>query len=64
MGEELCAWIHLEEGAKEFDVKEYLKGKIPKYCIYVTEFPKTLSGKVKKFEMKATSIEILRLKSK
>ncbi|QQP51015.1 Uncharacterized protein FKW44_012213 [Caligus rogercresseyi] len=25
---ELCAWIHLEEGAKEFDVKEYLKGKV------------------------------------
>ncbi|QQP51029.1 Uncharacterized protein FKW44_012233 [Caligus rogercresseyi] len=55
MGEELCAWIHLEEGAKEFD--------IPKYCIYVTEFPKTLSGKVKKFELKATSIEILLLNS-
>uniref|UniRef100_A0A0K2UAL9 Medium-chain acyl-CoA ligase ACSF2, mitochondrial n=1 Tax=Lepeophtheirus salmonis TaxID=72036 RepID=A0A0K2UAL9_LEPSM len=67
MGEELCAWICLEEGAKEFDLKEHCKGKIahfkiPKYPMFVKDFPKTLSGKVKKFEMKAISIEKLGLK--
>ncbi|KAF8781965.1 Medium-chain acyl-CoA ligase ACSF2 like protein [Argiope bruennichi] len=68
MGEEACAWICLKEGMNltAEQVKEFCKGKIshfkiPRYIMFVEEFPKTQSGKVKKFEMSKISIEKLKL---
>ncbi|KFM67040.1 Acyl-CoA synthetase family member 2, mitochondrial, partial [Stegodyphus mimosarum] len=68
MGEELCAWIFLKEGMKvsEEDIKMFCKGKIshfkiPRYIIFVEDFPKTTSGKIQKFEMKKRSIQMLNL---
>ncbi|GFU91914.1 medium-chain acyl-CoA ligase ACSF2, mitochondrial [Trichonephila clavipes] len=68
MGEEACAWIHLREGMKltENEVKEYCKGKIshfkvPRYIMLVEGFPKTQTGKIKKFEMSRISKEKLNL---
>ncbi|MCP4123989.1 MAG: AMP-binding protein [Bacteroidetes bacterium] len=63
-GEEICAWIQLSEGVKvtEDDIKAYCKGqithfKIPRYIRFVTEFPMTVTGKVRKVEMKKVMIE-------
>ncbi|XP_054709150.1 medium-chain acyl-CoA ligase ACSF2, mitochondrial-like [Uloborus diversus] len=64
MGEELCAWIALkgDKTMTKEEVKEFCKGKIshfkiPRYIEFVTEFPKTTSGKIQKFKMREISIK-------
>ncbi|KAE8576802.1 hypothetical protein XENTR_v10004322 [Xenopus tropicalis] len=54
MGEEVCACIRLYDGktATPAEIKEYCKGKIshfkiPRYIVFVNEYPLTVSGKVK-----------------
>ena len=66
MGEEVCAWIQLEEGASltEEEVKEFCKGqithfKVPKYIRFVDEFPMTVTGKIQKFKMTEMMVEEL-----
>lgn len=62
MGEEVCAWIRPKAG-QEFTVKQvhdFCKGKIghykiPRYIFNVAEFPLTVTGKVKKNEMRETT---------
>ena len=61
MGEELCAWIKLNDGheLQETEVREFCKGKIshfkvPKYIDFVAEFPTTVTGKIQKFVMRDT----------
>ncbi|GFT22810.1 medium-chain acyl-CoA ligase ACSF2, mitochondrial [Nephila pilipes] len=68
MGEEVCAWISVKKDINltEEDVKEFCRGKIshfkiPRYVMFVNEFPKTPSGKIKKYEMVKISIEKLKL---
>ncbi|GIY52332.1 medium-chain acyl-CoA ligase ACSF2, mitochondrial [Caerostris darwini] len=68
MGEEACAWLLLKDGMHltEEEVKAFCKGKIshfkiPRYIMFVEEFPKTGSGKIKKIEMTKISIEKLSL---
>jgi len=58
MGEEVCAWIMLTEGesATEDEIKNFCKDeithfKIPRYVRFVTEFPMTVTGKIRKVEM-------------
>jgi fatty-acyl-CoA synthase len=68
-GEELCAWIRMKEGAEPLDaakVKEFATGKlahykIPRYVMVVDEFPMTVTGKIRKVEMREKSAEILGL---
>jgi len=68
-GEELCAWIKLRDGAEPLDaakVKEFATGKlahykIPRYVVLVDDFPMTVTGKVRKVEMREKSVEILDL---
>jgi fatty-acyl-CoA synthase len=67
-GEELCAWIVLNDGASltEDDVREFCRGKIahykiPRYVLFVDGWPMTVSGKVQKYKMRETSIERLGL---
>jgi fatty-acyl-CoA synthase len=68
-GEELCAWIQLQEGAEPLDaaaIGEFATGKlahykIPRYVMIVDEFPMTVTGKVRKVEMRAESTRILGL---
>ena len=59
MGEELCAWIKINNDQKlnEEDIRNFCKGKIshfkiPKYILFVTEFPTTVTGKIQKFVMR------------
>jgi len=68
-GEELCAWIKLREGAPELTaeaVREFASGKlarykIPRYVLIVDEFPMTITGKIRKVEMRQKSVELLDL---
>jgi fatty-acyl-CoA synthase len=67
-GEELCAWVQLRQGASlsEEDLRAFCAGKlahykIPRYVRIVEEFPMTVSGKVRKVEMRRVSTELLGL---
>jgi len=68
-GEELMAWVRLREGAGGLtpeDVREFCAGKlahykIPRYVHVVEEFPMTVTGKVRKVEMRERAVELLGL---
>jgi fatty-acyl-CoA synthase len=68
-GEELMAWVQLREGAPELTVeglREFCAGKlahykVPRYVRVVEEFPMTVTGKVRKVEMRERSTEFLGL---
>ena len=69
-GEELMAWVKLREGAQlsEDDVRTYCRGriahfKIPRYVKFVDSFPMTVTGKVRKVEMRELSIAELGLEA-
>jgi fatty-acyl-CoA synthase len=68
-GEELAAWIKLNEGADALDadkVREFCTGrlahyKIPRYVLLVDEFPMTVTGKIRKVQMREETAEKLGL---
>ncbi|MGE0441186.1 MAG: AMP-binding protein [Gemmatimonadales bacterium] len=67
-GEELCAWIRLKTGeiATEEELRRFCKGqiatfKIPRYFRFTESFPMTVTGKVRKVEMREVSIRELGL---
>jgi fatty-acyl-CoA synthase len=68
-GEELCAWIRMREGAEPLDaesVRAFSTGKlahykIPRYVMVVDEFPMTVTGKVRKVEMREKTVAELGL---
>ena len=68
-GEELMAWIRLREGAEPLDaetLRSFCTGKlahykIPRYVHLVEEFPMTVTGKVRKVEMRERSLGLLGL---
>nr|XP_008516191.1 PREDICTED: acyl-CoA synthetase family member 2, mitochondrial isoform X4 [Equus przewalskii] len=59
LGEEICACIRLKKGEKTTaeEIKAFCKGKIahfkiPRYIVFVTEYPLTVSGKIQKFKLR------------
>lgn len=68
-GEELCAWIRMRSGAEPLDaaaVRAFCEGrlahfKIPRHVLVVDEFPMTVTGKIRKVEMRERSPELLGL---
>ncbi|MDQ1698085.1 MAG: fatty-acyl-CoA synthase [Frankiaceae bacterium] len=69
-GEELCAWVRLQDGAEctEDELRDFCRGqlahfKVPRYVIFVDEFPMTVTGKIRKVEMREVSIERLGLQA-
>ncbi|MGY9083284.1 MAG: AMP-binding protein [Acidimicrobiales bacterium] len=69
-GEEIMAWVQLADGQTltEDDVKAFCKGKIahfkiPRYISFVNDFPMTVTGKIRKAEMREKSIADLGLQS-
>jgi fatty-acyl-CoA synthase len=62
-GEELCAWVRMRVGAEPLDadaVRAFATGrlahyKIPRYVLVVDDFPMTVTGKVRKVEMREKS---------
>ena len=68
-GEELCAWVKLRAAAEPLDaeaVRAFATGKlahykIPRYVLVVEEFPMTVTGKIRKVEMREESARRLGL---
>ena len=68
-GEELCAWLRMRSGTEPLDadgVRAFATGKlahykIPRYVMVVEEFPMTVTGKVRKVEMREVSTRELGL---
>jgi fatty-acyl-CoA synthase len=67
-GEELMAWIRMRPGATPLtaeSLRSFCEGKlarykIPRYVHLVDEFPMTVTGKVRKVQMREESAELLR----
>lgn len=66
MGEEVCAWVQLNEGQSmtEDELKAFCKDqithfKIPRHVRFVTEYPMTVTGKIQKFVMRDQMVEAL-----
>jgi fatty-acyl-CoA synthase len=70
-GEELCVWVKLRDGAPEMtaeSLREFAAGqlahyKIPRYVLVVDEFPMTVTGKIRKVEMREKSVGVLGLEA-
>ncbi|WP_040693277.1 AMP-binding protein [Nocardia vinacea] len=66
-GEELMAWIRMKDGATPLDadaIRAFCTGKlahfkIPRYVHIVEEFPMTVTGKIRKAEMRELAAELL-----
>jgi fatty-acyl-CoA synthase len=64
-GEEICAWIRMKPGRDPLDsdaVRAFASGKlahykIPRYVRVVEEFPMTVTGKIRKVDMRKESVE-------
>ncbi|WP_395292602.1 AMP-binding protein [Kitasatospora hibisci] len=70
-GEELMAWIRLRPGAtgltadtlREFCTGRIAHYKIPRYVHLVDEFPMTVTGKIRKVEMREQAVALLGLEA-
>ena len=69
-GEEIMAWVKLKDGGtlSEPEIKDFCKGriahyKVPRYVKFVDDFPMTVTGKVRKIEMRELSIDELGLQA-
>ncbi|MCX2719720.1 AMP-binding protein [Lentiprolixibacter aurantiacus] len=67
-GEAVMAWVKLKEGetSSAEELTEYCKGniahfKVPKYFKFTESFPMTVTGKIRKIEMRQISIRELEL---
>jgi fatty-acyl-CoA synthase len=68
-GEELMAWVRLRPGAEPLTIealRAFCAGKlahykVPRYLHVVEEFPMTVTGKVRKVEMREQAVELLGL---
>jgi len=62
LGEEVAAYIKLKdetltvEKVKEMGYEGLARFKVPKYIHFCTDFPKTVTGKVKKFELQKQAL--------
>src|SRR5918995_2793977 len=65
-GEEICAWIRMRPGRVALDaaaLRAFATGKlahykIPRYVHIVDEFPMTITGKVRKVEMREETVKL------
>ena len=69
-GEEACAYIILNKGVEssEEEMREYgnshmAKHKVPRYFLFVKEFPMNAAGKILKYKMREEAAEIFKIKS-
>ncbi|MEU9918563.1 AMP-binding protein [Streptomyces sp. NPDC051001] len=68
-GEELMAWLRMKDGAEPLTteaVHEFCRGKlahykIPRYVRTIDEFPMTVTGKIRKVELRETAVQQLGL---
>lgn len=62
-GEEVCAWVRARRSIDVDELREYCTGriahfKIPTHLRCVDEFPMTVTGKVRKVEMRALEVDM------
>ncbi len=64
-GEEVCAFVILKDGFSYSpqDVIDFCRGKIsrhkiPRYVAFVDGYPMTASGKIQKFKLRETAVEL------
>ena len=70
-GEEICAWIRMKPGSPALDaaaVRRFAENKlahykIPRYVHIVDEFPMTVTGKIRKVDMRKESVKLLGLET-
>jgi fatty-acyl-CoA synthase len=70
-GEELMVWVRMRDGAapltvdgvREFCIGKIARYKIPRYVHVVDEFPMTVTGKIRKVEMREHAITLLGLEA-
>ena len=68
-GEEICAWIRMKPGSapldaaavRAFAAERLAHYKIPRYVQIVDEFPMTVTGKIRKVDMRAETVRLLGL---
>ncbi|AEV73255.1 acyl-CoA synthetase (AMP-forming)/AMP-acid ligase II [Mycolicibacterium rhodesiae NBB3] len=68
-GEEVCAWVRMKPGRTPLDAQalrdfasdKLAHYKIPRYVHVVDEFPMTVTGKVRKVDMRADTVRLLGL---
>ncbi|WP_120003072.1 AMP-binding protein [Nesterenkonia muleiensis] len=66
-GEELMAWVRVDDSAppltarslQEFCAGQLARYKIPRYLVVVDEFPTTVTGKVRKVQMRQQAVDLL-----
>jgi fatty-acyl-CoA synthase len=71
-GEEICAWVRMKPGRTPLDadaVRAFAAGKlahykIPRYVHVVDDFPMTVTGKVRKVEMREQTVALLGLEAR
>jgi fatty-acyl-CoA synthase len=63
-GEEICAWVRVRPGEALTDetLKLFCRGKIahykvPRYVVFVEEYPVTVTGKVQKYRLRELGVE-------
>jgi fatty-acyl-CoA synthase len=63
-GEEVCTWVRLKPGTSltAEELKAYCRDniahfKVPRYVVFVSEFPTTVTGKVQKFKLREMGVE-------
>lgn len=63
-GEEVCAWIRLKPGVSltEDELRAFCREriahyKVPRYIVFVEEFPTTVTGKVQKYKLRQLGVE-------
>ncbi|XP_008275969.1 acyl-CoA synthetase family member 2, mitochondrial-like [Stegastes partitus] len=69
MGEEVCACIRLVDGVDctVQEIKDYCKGqishfKIPRYVLFVSTYPLTVTGKIQKHKLREEAEKLLQQK--
>lgn len=68
-GEEVCAWVRMKPGRAPLDaesLRAFATGKlahykIPRYVVVVEEFPMTVTGEIRKVDMRDESVKLLGL---
>lgn len=69
-GEEVSAWVRLKpsQTLTEESLKDFCRGKIahfkvPRYVVFLEEYPTTVTGKIQKFKLREMGIERFRLQT-
>lgn len=67
-GEELSAWVRIRHGQRltEEEVRDFCRGnishqKVPRYVLFLDDYPRTVTGKVQKFKLREMGVQRLGL---